>query len=467
MSGSNVAHLSAAEEPEVWGIHDLEAERTVLGASILSPPAFIEAQSVVDGDDLWHPAHRAIWAAVGGMTRDHVPVDALTLWERVEREQTSDRLRALGGMGYLTDLQAQVLSFETIGYHASKVAKLAERRRWAMELRRLTALAYDPREPSDAFFGNGEASMLGLMHQRKTTSSLVGAKQAMKGLIGELTDRFEARNSTEPKGVMLGFSGFDAASSGLRPGQLAILAARPSMGKSAFMGNVVENVARAGMPCLVFTLEMTATEIFERMLASGGIHADRLRTGHLTQSDFLSMNRTASDIGTGNRIWLDESGTLTIDELGSRARRWRAREGAGKHALVCVDYLQLVSVRGRGKNTTRENEVAEVSRGLKALAKDLKCPVLALAQLNRELEKRGNKRPGLGDLRESGQIEQDADVVLFIHREEVANPTTCKPEDKGIAELILAKGRGMQVGMTRLAFDGPHVSFRNLSTRSA
>ncbi len=453
--------LVDGDQPEVWGVHDLEAERSILGAAMLSEPAFLEAQSCIDRDDLWHPAHRAVWDALCGLLRDHVPVDSLTLWERLSVDGKADTLRHHGGQGYIADISAAVVSFETVAYHATKVARLAERRRWGMELRRLVALAYDQDEKTETFFPAVETATLALMRQRKTTATIVSAKSAMKALLAEISDRYEQRDSTAPKGVMLGFSGFDAASGGLRPGQLVVLAARPSMGKSAFMGNVVENVSRAEMPCLIFSLEMTATEIFERMFSAGGIHGDRLRTGRLTQSDFMSMNRTASDLATANRVSIDDSATLTIDELSSRARRWRAHQGAGKHARVCVDYLQLVKAPRSSKNGTRENEVAEVSRGLKALAKDLKCPVIALAQLNREGEKRSNKRPSIADLRESGQIEQDADVVLFIHREEVANPTTCKAEDRGVAELILAKGRGMQVGMTKLVFDGAHVSFRN------
>ena len=205
---------------------------------------------------------------------------------------------------------------------------------------------------------------------------------------------------------------------------------------------------------------MTAAEIFERMIASGGVNADALRVGGLTTGDWSRVVRIAGELVNAGRIWVDDAATLTIAELRSRARRWRANEGKGDEALVCVDYLQLVKGVSVGKHAHREQEVAEVSRGLKALAKDLKCPVIALAQLNRAVENRADKRPTLSDLRESGQIEQDADVVAFLYREEIANPR-CTPEQRGTAELIVAKGRGMPVGTVMLSYESQHVRFRS------
>jgi replicative DNA helicase len=204
-------------------------------------------------------------------------------------------------------------------------------------------------------------------------------------------------------------------------------------------------------------------EYWERMVAANGVPSDRLRTGNLTTEDFKSMSKTASDLASPPRMTIDDTGELTILEMRTRARRWRARSGAGANALIVIDYLQLVR-SGRKGDQPREQEVAEVSRSIKIMAKELKVPVIALAQLNREVEKRQNKRPGIADLRESGQIEQDADIVGFLYREEIADPS-CEEAKKGTAELIVAKGRGIPRGTIHLLFDKEHTRFRNRPPR--
>lgn len=445
-----------------WTVTSDEAERNTLGAVLISSALFAEVSGYVEAADFAHPAHVAIWRAMARLDADKRPIDLLTTWDQLAADNATDRLTALGGTAYLEDLLCGVVTVENVAYHAKKVGRLAERRRWGMVLRELAASTYAEDIDEEGFFGGAEARVLELLQQRRSTGSLITAKQGLRLVLAEIDDRYEHRDKPV-RGVTIGVGDFDRAANGLRASQLMVIAARPSVGKSALMGNVVEHVSRAGMPVLVFSLEMEASELFERMVAAGGTSADRLRTGKLETRDFVQLNRTASDIATANRISVDQSGDLTIAELRSRTRRWRAGDGKGEHALVCVDYLQLV--RGsRDKGQKREEEVAEVSRGLKALAKELKCPVIALAQLNREVEKRGNKRPGLSDLRESGQIEQDADIVAFLYREEVSNPD-CKPEDKGTAELIIAKGRGMRCGVVRLVFQADHQRFLAASQR--
>lgn len=438
-----------------WSCANEESEQSVVGAVLLQPEIWPELVVEVDSRDFFWPIHGFLWDAFGALDAKKHPIDHLTVAAELVRSGRGGAIDARPG--YIDSLAARCVIADTAPYHARRVARLAERRRWNKALRELSASSVDESEGDDEFFEASEATLLSLLQQRRSARTLISSKQALRLVVNEVERRYENRDKP-PDGICTGFVDFDRISYGLKPGELVILAARPSVGKSAFMGNVAEYVARDKKPVLIFSLEMSAMALFQRMIAAGGVLADRLRTGRMTTTDFLSMQRTASEIATICGIHVDESGDLTIAELRSRARRWRANEGKGDRALVCVDYLQLVSGT-RGKQQKREEEVAEVSRGLKALAKELQCPVLALAQLNREVEKRGNKRPTLADLRESGQIEQDADIAAFLYREEVSNPE-CKPEDRGTAELIVAKGRDMQVGTVKLLFQAEYQRFR-------
>lgn len=442
-----------------WQIQSLEAERTVAGGVLVHPKALDDCLGVVEAEHFSDLAIRVTWEAIVALDKANLPIDAVTVWQHLQTLGTASRLRQLGGIEFLTTLMAEVVTIENIAHHAGVVAKLAERRTWAAELRELTTRAGDESTDSATFFSEVEGRLLQLMMQRKSTTTMLDARQGMRALVNEIEKRFDEKDKPEVRGVPTGFYSFDHATGGFKPGQLIVLAARPRVGKSAWTCNAIEYAARRKIPCLLFSLEMEALEHYERMVAANGVKADALRTGNLNQTDFQTLTKTASELGDQPRIWIDDQPELTITELRSRARRWRSRAGAGDLALVAVDYLQLVR-SGRKSEISRQDEVAEVSRGLKALAKELRCPVLALAQINREADKRSDQRPKLSDLRESGQIEADADIVLFLYREEIAD-RECSEELKGTAELIIGKGRGLPEWPYKLRYDGTHTKFSN------
>lgn len=442
-----------------WDVTSPESEELVVGGCFVNTTAFFDAQAEVQPDDFADRKLSAVWQAMCAAELEGTPIDAVAVWQRMIAMRLDGALKHHGGVDFIVGLMSRVVTVENLPYHAKQIAMLAERRRWESKLREMVIRVRDPEVDSTEFFAEIESTTLALLAQRRTTTTLLGARDAMKQLLREIEQRYDEKDMPKLRGVPTGFWIYDSTQGGLRAKQLIVLAARPRVGKSAMAGNIVEYAARKLIPCLIFSLEMGGLEVYERMLSSNGIEGDALRTGKLTLDDFKKLSTTASDLASPERIWIDDVGEITITELRSRARRWRARQGAGALALVVVDYLQLVK-SGRKGDVPREQEVAEVSRGLKALAKELACPVLALAQLNREVDKRANKRPTIADLRESGQIEQDADIIAFIYREEIADED-CAEEDKGTAELIIAKGRSSKAGKIDLLFHGPTTKFTN------
>lgn len=438
----------------VWSISSPEAEEAVVGGILVHPRVFAEVAGEVTSDDFAHPKNEALFEAFVMLDRLRKPIDLLTVVEQMRVLDTFDKLNAFRGADHLKFLMSQVPSIDAIGYHAKRVARLAERRRMAAELAELSAQARDESVDLDGFTEMAEARMLDLL-QRRSTAKFVGVKEGIKSVVKIVQDRYERFIRNEPpRGVLLGIPKFDRMTGGLKPKQLVVIAARPSVGKSAFAGNAIVRVARHQGPTLFFSLEMSTDEVYERMIAAGGVDGNALRMGALYKDDWARFTLAAGELSDAGRIDVDDTGTLKISELRSRARRWRANQGKGENAVVVVDYLQLVNGSAR-KYDKREQEVAEVSRGLKALAKELNCVVIALAQLNRGAD---DRRPTMADLRESGQIEQDADIIGFLYREEVANQK-CPPELKGTAELIVGKGRGMPTGTVNLHYDAKHVRF--------
>lgn len=443
-----------------WMIRSPEAESSVIGGILVHAKVIEEVLGVVEPEDFTERPLSLIWEAMVALDAALVPIDALTVWQHMETCGTAEKLRSVGGLDYFTQLMAAVVTVENIGYHASIVAKLAERRRWEADLRELTVRAGDQGMDNAEFFGEVEARMLRLMMQRKSTTTVLGSLQAMKTLVKEIEQRFDDRDKPIQKGVPSGFWALDNVTGGFQPGHLIIIAARARVGKTTLVGNMIEYSARRRIPNLMFSLEMGGLEVFERMLAAGGVKANALRTGHLSPDDFLRLSRQASELAEPERITIDDQGELSISEIRSRARRWRSRAGAGDLAMVTVDFLQLVKSSRKGNDIEDAQRIEEVSYGLKALAKELKCPVVALAQLNRETDKRNDQRPKLSDLKGSSAIETAADTILFLYREELADPE-CAEEKRGTAELIVGKGRGMQEGKFRLRFEGQYNKFSN------
>ena len=439
--------------------HNLDAEKSILGGILLSPVAFAQVADTVAPADFYHPAHEAIYAAMVALDQAHRPIDLLTVADQLRVEDTLGRLRSLGGEAYFGELSGAVVTVENIAFYARMVADLARVRRLAEAADQVAAKARSG-DFGDAgeFIGESEKALFAAT-QSGPRAGYVPLQKILGPVIKTLEARFDHKRPVT--GVPSGFEALDELTAGFQPSDLVIIAARPGMGKTSLVMNALQNAALDhAIPSLVFSLEMSKEQLVERMLSSGArIDSTRVRSGYLEARDFIGLAKHASRLSEA-RISIDDDGSPSLLEIRARARRWRAQHPIAQYPLaaIAVDYLQLIDAQ-RDKGESTADAVGRVSRGLKALAKELRVPVLALSQLNRDVEKRGDKRPTLADLRDSGAIEQDADVVAFIYRDEVYDENTKEP---GIAEIIVAKHRSGPIGFVKLGFEGPTTSFRNL-----
>jgi replicative DNA helicase len=434
--------------------HSLEGEQSVLGGLLLDNGAWDRIADVVFEDDFYRADHRLIWRHVSRLIEHARPADVLTVAESLER---SGELVETGGMAYLAALAQNTPSAANIRRYAEIVRERSVMRRLAAVGTAIADSAYSPR-------GREAAQLLDEAESKVFEIAEQGARgrqgfQAMPPLLTQVVERidmlYNRDNPSDVTGVPTGYADLDEKTSGLQPGDLVIVAGRPSMGKTALAINMAENVAlEAGLPVAVFSMEMAATQLVMRLLGSlGRLDQHRLRTGRLQDDDW---QRLTAAVGRLNEAPIHIDETPALNALEVRARSRRLHRQYGKLGLIVVDYLQLMSASSEGEN--RATEISEISRSLKALAKELNVPVIALSQLNRSLEQRPNKRPVMSDLRESGAIEQDADLILFIYRDEVYNPDS--PE-KGIAEIIIGKQRNGPIGTVKLTFRGENTRFEN------
>ena len=432
--------------------HDLDAEESLLGAMLLSGDAITEAIQTCSAADFYKPAHAHIFNAVVSLFNAGTPVDAITVADELRRAGVLDDV---GDPTTLVGLQANTPSLANAKHYARIVEEHAL-------LRRLIRVAGDLAEigyavPDDVTTAIDEAErMVFDLAERRTAESV----KSLHNLIGPSLDRIEelSRRTSRITGVATGYAGVDEILAGLQPDSLTIVGARPAMGKTSFALGILAHVgAVLRRPALLFSLEMSHLELTQRLLASEArVDSQRMRTGHLHESDWGKVGAAVSRLSE-SAIFIDDSPNVTVMDIRARARRLKKSEG--DLGIVIVDYLQLMTGRGRAEN--RQVEVAEISRGLKILARELKCPVVALSQLSRGLEARQDKRPMLSDLRESGSLEQDADVVMFIYREEQYDPDT--PIDRrGIAEIIVSKHRNGPTGSAHLVFLSQYARFDNL-----
>jgi replicative DNA helicase len=451
--------------------HSDEAEAEVLGSILLRPEKLAVVAPLLQSADFFQPTNGAIYTGIVECDRDGDAITHISVFEKLKAIGLDDRLRSKGGIEYLLTLEGAVITPEAVVTHARIVAEKAHRRRMAMELSTLTNQAFSASVSEDQFFATFEKAILELSTPRSTAHRSQTLKQALKSLISELGTRYEEfrRKGGQVVGIRTGFDHFDELTGGLRNGQQVVLAARPAMGKSAWALNAVEAAGESGIPVYVLSAEMTNPELAERMVAANGnVDASNLRNGTLDQYEWVKLTNAASRLAE-LPVRLDDDTDASIGDLRSRVRRWRATEAAkAERALVVVDYLQLLSPEEDGDSkyrANREREVAEISRGCKAMAKESKCAVIALAQLNRQLESRADKRPMLSDLRESGAIEQDAVLVMFLYRDEVYRKSNEKWTNPfaGIAELIVAKHRAGACNTLALNWDPVHTKF---STRT-
>ena len=427
--------------------HNLNAEESLLGALLLSRDAVgAVAEMGLNVQDFYRPAHQHVYDAIRGLTATGHPVDAVTVADELRR---AGLLEEIGGSEFLLELQNATPAIS----NASRYAKIVQD---TAMLRRLIAVASDIAEiaylePDDVTKALDEAeTKVFEISEDRVTDSIKAVSELMPLVMDQLQETFERGDTIT--GLATGYNDLDDLLSGLQPSTLNIVGARPAMGKTAFgLGLAVHAAQLTRKPVLVFSLEMGHAELTQRILSSEArVDSSKLRNGRLTEADWSKLGKAVGRLEVP--LYLDDNPRVTVMEIRAKARRMKSREGL---ALIVIDYLQLMS----GTNTeNRQLEVSEISRGLKILARELQIPVVALSQLSRNLESRSDKRPMLADLRESGSLEQDADVVMFLYRDEVYNADS--PE-KGSAEVIVAKHRSGPIGTRRLAFLGAYTRFDN------
>jgi replicative DNA helicase len=447
-------------------LSDLDAERSVLGAVLVHSKLFVEVAAALRAEDFYLAAHRVVFEAMTELDRDSKPIDSLTVASHLRATDTADVLRSLGGDDYLVDLMASVVTTDAVAYHSRAIALKAQRRRWLAVASEIRANGLSG-GLDDEYIAASERALLELTTQARN-SKATGIKPIMHTVATLIEQRWLKRNERAITGIPSGLEDLDALTSGWQPSDLVILAGRPSMGKTAAALACADGAAKTGTAVLVFSLEMSKESLVERLVAmNGNIDSMQLRSGHMPTQTFMALSRTFGRLAE-YPLWIDDQAALRVGEIRSRARRWRMNEAAKfDRVLVIVDYIGLAhSDRDRDH---REREVAEVSAGLKALAKELKAPVIALSQLNRKCEERTDKRPMLSDLRESGAVEQDADVIAFLYRDEVYNgdrhSAQCDECQPGVAEIIVAKQRNGMTGTIHAAWNAPSTKFSNLSRR--
>ncbi|KII77389.1 replicative DNA helicase [Vibrio renipiscarius] len=434
--------------------HSLEAEQSVIGGLLLDNERWDTVAERVMASDFYSRPHRLVFEAVKRILEDSKPLDLITLSEHLEQHE---QLEDVGGFAYLADLVKNTPSAANINAYADIVAERALVRNLISVANEIADSGYDPQgRSSDDLLDLAESKVFAIAESRTTENE---GPQSVDNILEKTLERIELLYKSPQDGVTgvnTGFHDLNKKTAGLQGSDLIIVAARPSMGKTTFAMNLCENAAMdQDKPVLIFSLEMPAEQLMMRMLASlSRVDQTKIRTGQLDDEDWARISSTMGILMQKKNMYIDDSSGLTPTELRSRARRI-ARD-AGGLSMIMVDYLQLMRVPGMQDNRTLE--ISEISRSLKALAKELNVPVVALSQLNRSLEQRADKRPINSDLRESGAIEQDADLIMFIYRDEVYNPDSSM---KGTAEIILGKQRNGPIGSVRLTFQGQYSRFDN------
>ena len=432
--------------------HNAEAEESVLGAMLLSAKAAETAAELLVPSDFYRPSHGTVFAAARELLQKGEPVDAITLVDLLEQR---DELERAGGRERIHELVALVPAASNVGYHAQIVKEMSTLRGIISAGEDIARLGWErPGEIAD-IVDRAEQRIFELAQQR-VTSDFAHIEELLKETFERITKLYEA--GVDITGVTSGFREIDKLTSGFQPGNLIIVAARPSMGKSALALCMAANLGvRHQTPVALFTLEMSKSEVTQRLMCSEAkVESQRLRSGRLAADDWTRLT-AACDKLMKAPIYVDDTGSITMMELRSKARRLKSREP--RLGLIVVDYLQLMTSGGTTEN--RVQEVSQISRQLKVLARDLDVPILALSQLSRAVEQRQDKRPILSDLRESGSIEQDADLVFFVYRDEYYNGE--ESESQGLAEIILAKHRNGPTDAVKLSFLKRYAKFADLA----
>jgi len=432
--------------------HNTEAEQAVLGGVFLRNDIFHTLVDTINDEDFYSPVHRIIYQAFQELYRRREPVDLVTVAEYL---QTKGQLDEVGGTVYLASLAESVASASNAVFHAQIVRDKSVRRRLIQTSSEILTSCFEAGEQTESLLDQAEQQIFSIAESKGKPVFM-----SSKDLVQRVFEQLEARAGQGElvTGVPTGYTDFDQMTAGLQKSDLIILAARPSMGKTALALNMGMRAAiQHDVPVAVFSLEMSMDQLMMRLLGCHGrVDLSRLRSGYLNDEDWSRLYQSAEDLSRAP-IYIDDTPALSTMEIRARSRRLKAEKGVG---LIIVDYLQLM--RSSHKSDSREQEISDISRNLKALAKELEVPVIALSQLNRKVEERSDKRPMISDLRESGAIEQDADVIVFIYRDAAYNKAEDNP-NKNIAEIIIGKQRNGPVGAIRLGYFGQYTVFENLT----
>jgi replicative DNA helicase len=450
---------TATATPERTLPHNLEAEKSVLGAILMHNEAFNHAAELIDSKDFFRDAHRRIFDKMVALSERNDAIDLVTLKEELAR---SNELDEVGGPAYIASLADGVPRSANVEHYARIVKEKATLRSLIQSANRILSDAYRAEEDADLILDGAEKAIFEIAEDR-IREGFVPLRDLVQSSFATI-ERLQQHKGLVT-GVPTGFVDLDELTSGLQPSDLVLVAARPSMGKTSFALNIAQHVGiQTDMTVGIFSLEMSKEQLFMRMLtAEARIDAHRFRSGYLNEKDYGRLSHALGTLADA-RVFIDDSASLGVLEMRAKARRLQAEHGL--HLLI-VDYIQLMQGRGRFEN--RQTEIASISRSLKGLAKELRIPIVALSQLSRAPETRSDHRPQLSDLRESGALEQDADVVMFIFREEQYRDADGQPNQaaEGVAEIIIGKQRNGPVGTAKLAFIKEHTRFENLAQGAA
>ncbi|AQA16865.1 replicative DNA helicase [Halioglobus japonicus] len=454
----NVAELPYNQDSDIARIkmqpHSLEAEQSVIGGLLLAAEGWDSVAEEVAASDFYKPAHRDIFREIAVLADAAEPIDVITVADKLEAK---GQLEGAGGLPYLAELAQNTPSASNIRAYAQVVRERASLRKLIEAAQDIAESGFNPEGRSSLeLLDEAERLIMQIGEQGPKTGGPQDVNPLLQKALGRIEELFNSGGDIT--GLTSGFTDLDGMTSGLQPSDLVIVAGRPSMGKTTFAMNLVENALLATKkPVLVFSMEMPADQLVIRMLSSiGKINQTRIRNGKLEQEDWPKLTTAVNKL-KDMPLFIDDTPALTPTEVRSRVRKV-VRENNGEIGMIMIDYLQLMQVAGSSEGRTAE--ISEISRSLKAIAKEFEVPMVALSQLNRSLEQRPNKRPVNSDLRESGAIEQDADVIMFIYRDEVYNEDS---PDKGVAEIIIGKQRNGPIGTCRLAFIGEFTRFENLA----
>jgi replicative DNA helicase len=441
--------MSISVSPDRIPPQNIEAERSTLGSMLLEKEAIYKGIEILKPVDFYREAHRVIFEVVTHLANKSEPVDIITVSEELKQRSM---LEKVGGVSYLTDLANSVPTAANIAYYAKIVEEKSILRAIINVAANIIGLGYQGTEEVDVILDEAEKQIFQIT-QKRNVAGFVSLKNILIETFERIEQLYESKGGVT--GVPTGFVDLDRMTAGLQPSDLIIIAARPSMGKTTFALNILRNATvELKIPVIIFSLEMSKEQLALKLLCSeAGVDNQRIRTGTLMDADWPRLSHALGRLSDSN-MFIDDTPSISALDIRSRARRIKAEHGLG---LIVIDYLQLMQTRGRSEN--RQQEVSEISRGLKSLARELQIPVIALSQLSRAVEQRADKKPNLSDLRESGSLEQDADIVAFLYREDYYNPETDK---KNITELIIAKQRNGPVGSVDMLFQKEFSKFVGL-----